>query len=148
MYVAGIMDHFSNAPKMELIVWGSTIGIIASSAFRFHSQAKIARSEAGDTKPGSTGPPIWTSSIMLGQLGAVLLPPLVYLTATARNNFHQPEWIVEHALPTPPDVFGVNGVVVGRAVGLVAALAGTILTRTALRALGDQYNVIGVRAMF
>ena len=56
--------------------------------------------------------------------------------------------MTEHALPIPPDVFGVNGVVIGRTVGLVAALAGTILTRTALKALGDQYNVIGVRAVF
>lgn len=50
------MNHFFDAPKMELIVWGSTMGIFAFSAFRFRSQFKIARSEAGDTKPGSTGP--------------------------------------------------------------------------------------------
>ena len=56
MYTAGIMNHFFDAPKMELIVWGSTMGIFAFSAFRFRSQFKIARSEAEDTKPGSTGP--------------------------------------------------------------------------------------------
>ena len=148
MYVAGIMDHFSDAPKMELIVWGSTVGIIASSVVRFRRQANIARLKAGDTKPGSTGPRIWTSSVILGQFCSYILPPLVYLTTTARNGFHQPGWMTEHALPAPPDVFGFDGVTVGRGVGLLAALAGTVLTRTALETLGDQYNAIGVRVIF
>ena len=123
------------------------MGLIVSSAFRFRSQFKFARAKAGDVKPGSTGPRIWTSIAILGQL-TVALPPLVYLTATARNKFHQPEWMTEYALPSPPDLFGVDGVIVGRAVGLLAVLAGTILTHTALKVLGDQYHVIGVSTLF
>jgi len=143
MYVAGIMDHFSDAPKMELIVWSSTVGIFTSSVFLTRSQLKNARSKAGDIKPGSTGPRIWTNLAKLGQFG-LSLPPLVYWVTTAHNKFHQPEWMTEYALPSPPDVFGVDGVTVGRAAGLLVLLAGTILTRTAMRVLGDQLQVIGV----
>ena len=141
------MDHFSNAPKMELIVWSSTVGIIASSAFRFRSQYKIARSKAGDTKPGSTGPRIWTTAVILAQLAVFMLPPVTYLAGTAGNKFHQPAWLTKYALPSPPDVFGIDGVMAGRAVGLLAVLAGTALMRTALKALGEQYNAIGVGAL-
>ena len=141
------MDHFSNAPRMELIVWSSTVGIIASSAFRFRSQYKIARSKAGDTKPGSTGPRIWTTAVILAQLAVFMLPPVTYLAGTAGNKFHQPAWLTKYALPSPPDVFGIDGVMAGRAVGLLAVLAGTALMRTALKALGEQYNAIGVSSL-
>jgi len=56
--------------------------------------------------------------------------------------------MTKYALPPPPDLFGVDGVVVGRAIGLLAHLAGTILSCTALRVLGDQYHGIGVSALF
>ena len=62
MYVAGITDHFSDAPKIELIIWGSTVGILTMSASKLLSQSRNARLTAGDTKPGSTGPLIWISS--------------------------------------------------------------------------------------
>lgn len=147
MYVAGIMDHFSDAPRMELIVWGSTVGIIASSVFLVRSNLKGAKSRAGNIKPGSTGPRIWTSLGILGQFSGLTLPPLVYCTTTAYNKFHQPEWMTEYALPSLPDVFGIDGVTVGRAVGLLALFAGTILTRAALRVLGDQFEIIGVSTL-
>jgi hypothetical protein len=85
---------------------------------------------------------------MSGQVCGLFLPKLIYWTATAHNKFRQPEWMTEYALPSPPDVFGVDGATVGRTVGLLAVLAGTILTRTALKALGDQYHAIGVSALF
>ena len=138
------MDHFSDAPKMELIVWGSTVAIQAWGGFEFHSQFKSARGTAGDIKPGSTGPRIWTRLAMLGQICGFTLPQFVYLAATACNKFHQPEWLTEYALPSPPDVFGFDGVMVGRAAGLLGILAGTLLARAALKALGDQYHAIGV----
>ena len=144
MYVAGIVDYFSNTPKTELFVWSSTVAIHAWGASGYRSQLKSARSTAGDIKSGSTGPRIWTSLALLGQFGGFVLPPLVYLTAIACNKFRQPEWTTGYALPSPPHVFGVNGVTVGRAVGLLAFLTGTILARTALRVLGDQYHAIGV----
>jgi len=56
--------------------------------------------------------------------------------------------MTEYALPSPPDVLGVDGVVVGRAVGFLADLAGTALSRTALKFLGDQYHGIGVSVLF
>jgi hypothetical protein len=148
MYVAGIMDHFSDAPKMELIVWGSTMGILASSVLKTRSQLKRARSRAGGPKPSSTGPRIWTGLALLGQFGGLTISPLVYWTATAYNKFHQPEWMTEYALPPLPDVFGVDGVTVGRAVGLLVLFAGTAFTRTALKALGDQFHAIRVSDLF
>jgi hypothetical protein len=148
MYVAGIMNHFSDAPKMELIVWGSTMGIAAWTSLRVRNQLKSARSKAGDIKPGSTGPRIWTGLVISGQFGGFFIPPLVYWVTTARNKFHQPEWMTEYALPSPPDVLGVDGVTFGRAVGLLVLFAGTMWTRTALKALGDQFNAIGVSALF
>lgn len=144
MYVAGIVDYFSNTPKTELFVWSSTVAIHAWGASGYRSQLKSARSTAGDIRSGSTGPRIWTSLALLGQFGGFVLPPLVYLTAIACNKFRQPEWTTGYTLPSPPDVSGVNGVTVGRAVGLLAFLTGTILARTALRVLGDQYHAIGV----
>jgi len=148
MYVAGIMDHFSDAPKMELIVWGSTLGAFASSAFDTRTQLKRARSKAGGIKPGSTGPRIWTSLAIWGQFGGITIPTLIYWTATAFNKFHQPEWMTEYALPPPPDAFGVDGVVIGRAVGLLAFSAGMVLRHAALKVLGDQVYTIGVGAPF
>ena len=142
MYVAGIMDHFSNAPRMELIVWGSTVGIITASVFRVHCQVK--RSKAGKIKPGSTGPRLKTSLAILGQLGGFSVPLLVYWTTTAYNKFQQPEWMTEYALPSPPDFFGVDGITAGRTAGLLMFFAGAILARAAVKALGDQFYVIGV----
>lgn len=144
MYLAGIMDHLSDAPKMELIVWGSTVGVFAFSTLRVRRQLAKGRSKAGNIKAGSTGPRIWTTLSMFGQFGGMSLPPLIYWTATAYNKFHQPEWLTEYALPPPPDVFGVEGVVVGRGVGLLAFLAGAILSRSAIKALGEQFSAIGV----
>jgi len=144
MYVAGIMDHFTDAPRMELIVWGSTVGIFTSLVFRAHSQVKRARSRAGGIKPGSTGPRIWTSLALLGQFGGITVPPLIYWTTTAYNGFKQPEWMTEYALPSPPDVFGADGVMVGRTAGLLAFFAGEMLIHSAVKALGDQFHAIGV----
>ena len=138
------MDHFSDAPKMELTVWGPTIAIFVSSAFSARSQVKSARSKAGDIKPGSTGPRIWTNLAFLGQSGGLCLLPLVYWSATASDKFRQLEWMTEYTLPSPTDIFGVGGVTVGRTVGLLGVFAGAILTRTALKALGDQCSAIGV----
>ena len=138
------MDHLSDAPKMELIVWGSTVAIFASSTIRARNQLARARSKAGDIKPGSTGPRVWTTLSIVGQFGGMSLPTLVYWTATAYNKFRQPEWLTEYALPPPPEVFGVDGLVVGRGLGLLALLGGTILARSAMKALGDQFHAIGV----
>ena len=144
MYVSGIMDHFSDAPRMELIVWGSTAGIIATAVFRVIRQLKRARRKAGAIKPGSTGPRFRTSLAILGHIGASDLPPLIYFTTTLYHRFQQPEWMAEHALPPPPDVFGVDGVTVGRTAGLLGIFAGSALAGSALNVLGDQLEVIGV----
>ena len=144
MYVTGIMDHFSNAPKVELIVWFSTVGSFASSGFRTRGQFKKAKSTAGKTKPGSTGPRFWAGLAMSGQTVGLFVPPLIYWTTTAYNKFQQSGWMTEYALPSPPDVFGVDGVIVGRVAGLLMYFAGTELARVAIKALGDQYSPIGV----
>jgi len=148
MHLTGITDHFHDVPKMELIVWALTVGWAASAGLSIRSQLRNARSKAGNIKPGSTGPRIWTGLVLLGQVGGFFLPQLVYWTATAYNGFRQPEWMREHALPSPPDVFGIDGVVAGRVVGLLASHAGTVFARTALEILGDQYSPIGVSALF
>ena len=144
MYVAGIMDHFSDAPRMELIVWGSTVGMFTSFVLRARSQVKGARSRAGSIKPACPGPRLWTSLALLGQFGGIAAPPLIYWTTTAHNGFKQPEWIIEYALPSPPDVFGADGVMVGRTAGLLAFFAGGMLIHSAVKALGDQFHAIGV----
>ena len=146
MYIAGIMNHFSSVPKMELIVWGSSVVGGISTAFKLRSQFKSARLTAGDIKPGSTGPRIWTNLAISAQMCGFMLPSLVYMAVIAHNKFRQPEWMTEYALPSPPDVFGVDGVTVGRAVGLLAGFAGANFSHTALKALGDQYHAIGVSA--
>ena len=51
---------------------------------------------------------------------------------------------MEYALPPPPDVFGVDGVAVGRGVGLLILFTGALLTRKAVKVLGDQFHIIGV----
>jgi hypothetical protein len=53
---------------------------------------------------------------------------------------------MEYSLPPPPDVFGVDGIVVGRGVGLLALLTGAMLMHRAIKALGDQLHAIGVSA--
>jgi hypothetical protein len=145
MYFVGIMDHLSGAPKMELIVWGSTAGFFVISLSQLLAQ--LSRSNAGKTKPGSTGPRVLTTLSMAGQLSGTTFPLLVYWTATAYNKFHRPEWLVKHALPSPPDVFGVDGVAVGRGVGLFVLFTGMILADTAVKALGEQFLGIGVNPL-
>ena len=147
MYIAGIMNHFSSIPKMELIVWGSSVVTGISTTFKLRSQFKSARLTAGDIKPGSTGPRIWTNLAISAQMCGFMLPSLVYMAVIAHNKFRQPEWMTEYALPPPPDIFGVDGVTVGRAVGLLARFAGANFSHTALKALGDQYHAIGVSAL-
>ena len=141
------MGYFSDASNVELLIWGSTFAINSASAFGVRRQLKSAKSKVGDIKPGSTGPRIWTNLALLGQFSGFILPQLVYWIATAYNGFRQPEWMTEHALPSPPDFFGVNGVVVGRVAGLLAVIAGTHFARTALKTLGDQYHAIGVSVL-
>ena len=138
------MVHFSDVSKMELIVWGSTMAIQFWGAPRLHSQIRSARSTAGNIKPGSTGPRIWTNLALLGQFCGFWVPLFVYLIATAWNKFRQPEWMKGHVLPPPPDVLGVDGVVVGRTVGLLVHLSGSAFGHVALKTLGDQYHAIGV----
>lgn len=129
---------------MELIVWGSSVVGGISTAFKLRSQFKSARLTAGDIKPGSTGPRIWTNLAISAQICGFMLPSLVYMAVIAHNKFRQPEWMTKYALPSPPDVFGVDGVAVGRVAGLLCWLAGAILSRAALKVLGDQYYAIGV----
>ena len=147
MYFAGLLNHFSDAPKMELIVWGSTVAIHSWGACGYRKQLKRARSTAGKIKPGSTGPRFWTGLALLGQFTGFILPSFAYLASTAHNKFRQPEWMARYVLPSPPDVFGLDGVMVGRVVGLLAYLAGTIFARTSLKILGDQYHAIGVSVL-
>jgi len=142
------MGYLSDASNVELVIWGSTMAINTASAFGVRRQLKSARSKVGDIKPGSTGPRIWTNLALLGQFSGFILPQLVYWIATAYNGFRQPAWMTEHALPSPPDIFGVDGVVVGRVAGLLAVIAGTHFARTALKTLGDQYHAIGVSVIF
>ena len=79
-----------------------------------------------------------------GTLARPIPPPLIYYTTTLYHRFQQPEWMAEHALPPPSDVFGVDGVTVGRTVGLLGFCAGSALAGSAMNVLGDQLEVIGV----
>ena len=140
------MNHFSDAPKMELIVWGSTMAIFMSGVQGARSQLKTASSKSGNVKSGSTGPLIWTSLAFVGHSAGLYLLPIVYWSATASNGLRQPEWMTEYALPLPPDIFGVDGVIVGRTVGLLGVLVGAMLSGSAVKALGDQFCRFGVSA--
>lgn len=145
MHLAGLLDHLSDArAKMELFVWVWTAGGMVPSAIGLREQLKNARSKAGGIKPGSTGPPVWTRLLLFAQFCGFALPQFVYWAATAYNGFRQPKWMTEHALPSPPDVLGIDGVVVGRAIGLLAVSAGRKFAANAMKALGDQYYPIGV----
>ena len=138
------MDHLSNALIVELIVWVLTVWIFTSSAFRIRSQLKNSRSTAGRIKPGSTGPRFWTKLTHLGEFVGHFVPLLIYWTTTACNKFRQSGWMAQYALPLPPDVFGVDGVMVGRMVGLLVYFAGGSFGSNAMECLGDQYSPIGV----
>ena len=127
---------------MELIIWGSTLGFWAVSSTQL--KPLFARSKAGKVKVGSTGPRVLTKLLIVGQIIGTGIPLVVYWAATAYNKFHQPEWLVKHALPPPPDVFGIDGMVVGRAVGLLGTITGMVLGKAAIKALGDQFLGIGV----
>jgi hypothetical protein len=143
MYFAGIMDHLSGASKIELIVWCWTV-TSAPSVFRARGLLARAKASSGDIKAGSTGPPIWATLAMSGQTIGLMLPGFIYWTTVAYNKFRQPEWMLEYALPSPPDVFGLDGVVVGRLIGLLALLSSSIISHGALKVLGNQFHGIGV----
>ena len=147
MYIAGMMDHFSNASKIELIVWGSAVATSIPSIFGIRNQLKNARSTAGNIKPGSMGPRIWITLALFMQFCGFMLPQLAYSTVIVWNKFRQPQWMAEYAPPPPPDVFGFDGVTVGRAVGLLIRFTGVGFARYALKVLGDQYHAIGVSGL-
>ena len=133
---------------MELGAWGFTLGCFVSASLAARNQLISARRTAGNIKPGSTGPPTWTNLAVAGQYGGFLLPQFVYWTTTAYNGFRQPGWMREYALPSPPDIFGLDGVVAGRVLGSLATYVGWTLGRITIEVLGDQYATIGVSAPF
>jgi len=141
-------NYFSNVPKMELGIWGLTVGCFVSASRAASIQLKSARPTAGDIKPGSTGPRIRSSIALAGQYGGFLIPQFIYWTTTAYNGFRQQEWMREYALPSPPDIFGVDGVVAGRMFGSLATYAGWAIASTAIKVLGDQYATIGVSPLY
>lgn len=141
-------DLLSNVPKMELGAWVLTVRCFVSASLAASNQLGRAGPTAGNIKPGSTGPLFWSKLALAGQYGGFLIPQFVYWTTTAYNGFRQPEWMREYALPSPPDVFGVDGVVVGRVLGSLATHAGWAIASTAIEVLGDQYATIGVSALF
>ena len=144
MYFAGIIDHPSGVPKMELIVWGSTLAFFIVSSTKLRGQYdRSLNANRKITKPGSTGPPVLAPLSIVGQVFGTSLPLFVYWTTTAYNGLRQPEWLAKHALPPPPEVFGFDGVVVGRMVGLFGLLAGMILGVRSVKAMGDQYLGFG-----
>jgi len=133
---------------MEFGAWGLTLGYFVYASIAASNQLKSAIPTAGNIKPGSTGPRFWTNLAIAGQYGGFLLPQFVYWTTTAYNGFRQPEWMRGYALPSPPDVFGIDGVVIGRVIGLLGTRAGWALGHTTIEFLGDQYATIGVSALF
>ena len=141
MYAPWTTDNVSN---VELIVWAFTVGTFASSSLRARDQFKNSRSTAGRIKPGTTGPRFWTKLAMLGQFVGFFVPPLVYWTTIAYSGFQRSGLMKEYALPSPPDVFGADGVMIGRVTGLLMYFAGGNFGRIALECLGDQYSPIGV----
>lgn len=54
----------------------------------------------------------------------------------------------EHALPSPPNVLGVDGVLAGRVLGSLATHFGWVFARAAMEVLDDQYATIGVSAIY
>jgi len=144
MYARWITDNFSNVSGVELIVWVVTVGTFTSSSSQFRGQFKNSRSTAGRIKPGTTGPRFWTKLALLGQFVGFFVPLLVYWTTTAYNGFQRSGLMKEYALPSPPDVFGVDGVMIGRITGSLMHFAGGNFGRIALKCLGDQYSPIGV----
>lgn len=147
MHFAGIVDHFSNAPNIEPIVWVATVGTFLYTVRQARYQLVRAKSTAGNIKEGSTGPRFWRTLAMRAQTGGMSIPALIYWIATACNKFRQPRWLLDYALPSPPDVFGIDGVLLGRAAGFLLLLAGTVVTVRAIRTLGDQLNGIGVSGL-
>ena len=149
MHLAEILDRLSDPrATMELFIWAWTAAGFIPSSLNLRSQLKNAKSRAGGIKPGSTGPRIRTRLILFAQFCGFALPQFVYWAATAYNGFRQPQWMTSHALPSPPDVLGIDGVVVGRAVGLLAHWIGRSLAVAAMKCLGDQYYPIGVSTLF
>ena len=141
------MEYFSNASKIDLIVWALTVGLCVPGALRVRKQEEEGKSKIGRTKESTAGSSIRVTLAIFGQVGATVLPTLVYWTVIPWNGFRQPEWMTKYALPSPPDVFGIDGVVVGRAVGLLGFFASRFITDTSFKALGDQYHPIGVSSL-
>ena len=140
----GLGDHFPNALMVELIVWVLTLGNFISSSFRNYGQIRHSRSTGGRIKPGTTGPSFWIELAILGQFVGFFVPPVIYWTTTAYNGFQRSGLMKEYSLPSPPDVCGVDGVMVGRMVGFLMQFVGGRFGRIALECLGDQYSPIGV----
>ena len=147
MCFTGIMDRFSNASKIDLMIWALTLGSFAPGVLQVRKQNQTAKSKTGPIKESTTYSSIRLVFTMFGQIGAMVGPAFVYWTAIPWNGFRQPGWMMKYALPSPPDVFGIDGVVVGRAVGLLGFFASRFITRTAFKTLGDQYHPIGVSTL-
>jgi len=91
------------------------------------------------------GSPFWLFLTVALQYIGWLFPQVIYWTTTAFNGFRQPSWMKPYALLQPPDVFGVDGEVVGRVVALLGVRIGWAILRGSIEHLGDQYAPAGIR---
>lgn len=124
---------------MDLLIWSSTLGTFVYTVINARNTLKRADHTLGDTGTSLVGP-----LATLGQFGGLSFPGFVYWAATALNRFRQPEWMMEYALPSPPDVLGIDGMVFWRAIGLLVLLAGVSLTHSALIVAADELRLSGV----
>ena len=145
-HLTGMAYYFFNIPMIELVPWGMTLGCWFTSVI-INSQT-ILHSTGGEVKPSSVHPRFWLYLALGTQYTGFLVPQLMYWTTTAGNGFHQPEWWRKYALPSPPDVFGFDGELVGRAVGSLGVAVGWAIFCTVIIALGDQYATFGVSTLF
>jgi len=146
-HLTGITDRFLNIPTMELLPWSMTAGFWVVTTYACYPKVARPSPTAGGIKPGSMGPFFWLALTVLLQYLGFFFPQLIYWTTTAFNGFHQPNWMKAYALPPPPDVFGVNGEVVGRVVALFGVRIGWAILRGAIEHLGDQYAAAGASVL-
>ena len=164
-YVVGVINH---VPRFEFFVWSAALGGMGYTMSHVYPILKAGQTHAGPIKPspalindasqGGDGGPLRLKLhlAIIGQAVGRFLPAVVYWTSGLRHMWCRPAWESRWSFPAPTyttraGFWGVTTAVrVGRVnwlrvAGVVLAVGLELFQSNAMKTLGDQFHVVGVR---
>ncbi|KAH0831941.1 hypothetical protein J3R83DRAFT_12826 [Lanmaoa asiatica] len=99
MYIAGLYCLIPSPQGVEGLVVLTTADFLRYLLWKFRASKVTTEGEDALTFPETTPRSLLDKFVFPIQALSALLPPAVYCTAVAFNNFQQPAWMLKFALP-------------------------------------------------